>query len=412
MLHRRGWLFYALCLDNEPNMNLRREMYALKRWLLMLAVLLPILAACGGTPPTDEAPEAPTTGDEVATTAEGAVQVDPEQLSDELYFYNWPDYLDPSIIADFEAEYGVRVVEDYYDSNEAMLARLRAGNSGYDLVAPSDYAIETMITEDLLAPLNTDLLPNMRHLNPDLMGLYYDPDNQYSLPYFWGTTGLAYNTQHFDEPPTSWGILFEPAHLEAVEGQFTMLNDSRETPGAALIYLGYPLNSTDEAQLAEAEALLLMQKPYVASYDSSSVNLKLANEEIILAHTWSGMAGQAISGVGDKPGNPNIAYLIPDEGGVIWQDNLAIVGDSPNQYTAHVFINYLMRPDIAARNTDYVLYLPSNLAARELLADETKALFAAGLEPEPEAMDRLEWVRRNEETATLYSDLWTRVSSL
>ncbi|NJL33002.1 MAG: spermidine/putrescine ABC transporter substrate-binding protein [Chloroflexaceae bacterium] len=392
-----------------------KEVQALKNWLLV-TLLITLLAACGGTRPpgpphgeTEEEAPAETTGEQAATG--DSLAVDPALLSDELYFFNWSDYIDPQILEDFEAEYGVRVVQDLYDSNEAMLPKIRAGNSGYDIVVPSDYAVEVMILEGLLAPLDKVLLPNMQYLNEDLLNMYYDPENTYSVPYFWGTTGIAYNSKFFETPPTTLAAIFEPENLEAIDGRFTVLDDPRETPATALLYLGEDINTTNEDVLQQAEALLTQQKPYVSAYDSANQGLKLATEEIMLAHTYSGSAGQAIVGIDDEPANPNLVYIIPEEGGVIWQDNLAIVADSPNKYTAHVFINYLMRPDVAARNTDYVLYLTPNTAVRDLLAEATIAVFEAGVEPTEEQMQRLQWIERNEQTDTLYTDLWTRVIS-
>jgi spermidine/putrescine transport system substrate-binding protein len=418
-----------------------KEVLKLNRWMSMLALLLVLLvAACAGGQPA-EAP-APETTDEEATPAQAQegeeeaaeesseeaaedeeatqegedmasanqLEVDRSQLSEELYLFNWSEYLDPELLDAFEEEYGVRVIEDFYDANESMLPKIRAGNSGYDIVVPSDYAVEILREEDLLAPLDKSLLPNLEYINPALLDLYYDPGNSYSVPYFWGTTGLAYNTEHFEEPPTSWSVLFEEASLEELSGRFTMLEDPRETPAAALAYLGHPINTTDEAELQEARELLLFQKPYVAAYDSSNANLKLATEEIVIAHTYDGSAATARLGIEDKPGNPNIAYTIPQEGGVIWQDNMAIVAESPNQYTAHVFLNFLMRPDIAAQNADYVLYLTPNEGAEPLLAEETQDIFDA-ISPDEEIMDKMQWIERSEEADALYNELWTEVVS-
>mgnify|MGYP005838303575 CR=1 FL=1 len=386
----------------------------MKHWLLLFALIVPLLAACGGAPaPAPAATNVPAaaTGDTDAPATTDTDGVDRSQLADQLFFYTWSDYIDPQILEDFEAEYGVRVVVDLFDSNEAMIPRIRAGNSGYDIVVPSDYAVQSMVLDGLLAPLDKSLLTNIGNLDPDLMNLYFDPGNEYSIPYFWGTSGIAYNQKFFDTPPTSWSAIFEPAELAKINNRFTMLEDPREVPGAALIYKGHSVNTTDTAVLAEVQELLIAQKPFVASYDSSNVNFKLATEEIILAHAWSGMAGQAMYGIDDKPGNPDIKFVIPDEGGVIWMDNLAIVFDSPNKYTAHVFINYLLRPEVAAQNTDWVLYLTPNAAAHDLLSEDTLALYEAGLEPDEETMMRLQWIERNAQTDELFSDLWTRVTA-
>lgn len=377
----------------------------MKRVLLVLVLLL---AACGQAQPAAEPTAAPA-GNAAAPAAVAGDGVDRSRLASELYFFNWSEYINPELLEEFEQEYGVRVIVDVYDSNETMLPRIRAGNSGYDIVAPSDYAVKIMLQDGLLAELDKSLLPNMQYLNPNNLDAYFDPENVYSVPYFWGTTGIAYNKTVFDEPPDSWSLLFDPAQAADIGGRFTMLDDPRETPAAALIYQGQSVNATDPATLAAAEELLVAQKDLVSAYDSSNVNLKLATEEIVAAHAWNGMAATALLGIEDKPGNPNIGFVIPQEGGVIWQDNLAIVADSPNQYTAHVFINFLLDPEVAARNADWVLYLTPNEAARELLAEETLELYASGIEPDAETIARLQWIERNEETDLAFNDLWTQV---
>jgi spermidine/putrescine transport system substrate-binding protein len=404
--------------------------------LLAIALLLPLLAACGGSsaqPPTaapaataaaapTDAPtapaataaaaptDAPTAASAPATPA-AELPVDKSKLAKELHLFIWTDYLDPSIKEDFEKEYGVKIVEDNYDANEEMLPKVRAGNSGYDIVAPSDYAVQSLIKDDLIEPLDKSLLPNLANLNPDNINLYYDKDTKYSVPYFWGTTGIAYNKKFFSTPPDSWATLFDPAQLEKIKGKFTMLDDPRESPGAALVYRGKSINDTDKADLDAAQQLLVEQKPFVSAYDSANVNLKLATEEIVAAHAWSGATAQAINGIGDKPGNPNIAFVIPKEGGTIWQDNLTVLKESPNKYTAFVFINFLLRPDIAARNADYVLYLTPNKAAEALLSEKTKQIYASGILPDAETRKRLQWIERNESTDTFFSDIWTRIRS-
>lgn len=378
----------------------------MRRWSVALVLIAPLilLSGCGGA---TEAPADEPTGNLVT---ECNLELDRSQLTDELYIFNWSEYLDPALVDQFETEFGVEIIEDFFDTNEDMLTRLRTGSSGYDIAVPSDYAVQIMIQEGLVAPLNKELLSNMQHLDATNLDLYFDPGNTYSIPYFWGTTGIAYNEQFFDEPPDSYAYLFAPEHLQAINGRFSMLNDPRDTPGAALLYLDASVNTTDAQVLEEVEALLMAQKPFLTAYDSTSVNLRLATEEIIIAQSWSGMAATAYAGIEDKPGNPNIAYLIPQEGGIIWQDNLVILAESQNQYTAHAFINYMMCPQIAAQNTDYVLYLTPNTAAAPLLAEETQTILAR-VQPDAAALERLEWIRRDEATNTVFTNLWTRVTA-
>lgn len=396
----------------------------MRRWFLVFVMLL--LAACGnsgqtsgtdGAAPTQAAadssgdaaatqPAADSSGD-TATT--GAFEVDPSKLSDELYFYNWSDYVDPAILEDFEAEYGVRVIVDTYDANEDMIAKVRAGGAGYDIAVPSDYAVGILAEEDLLTQLDQTLLPNLVHVDNGLRDLYFDKGNAYSVPYFYGITGIAYNKQEFPDGIDSWAALFDVAQLERYKGRFSMLDDERETPGAALKYLGKSLNETDPTTLAEVRELLQAQKPFLAAYNSSDTNRKMASGEYVLAHSWSGAALQARNGLGDEfSGNPDIEFVIPKEGGMIWMDNMVILKDSPNAYTAHVFINFMLRPEIAVRNSEYVGYLTPNKDAVPLLSPEVKALYDAGFAPNEEIYKRLEWAKRDA-SSTAFTDLWTEV---
>jgi spermidine/putrescine transport system substrate-binding protein len=352
----------------------------------------------------------PTAQSDQATTAPAAeLQVDKAKLSKELHFYNWSDYIDPDILTAFEQEYGVKVIMDLYDANEDMIAKVRPGNSGYDIVVPSDYAVDIMAQEKLLAPLDKSLLPNLQNLKKQNLDLYYDKGNAVSVPYFYGISGIAYNKSKFPTPPDSWAALFDTAQIEKYKGEFSMLDDEREVPGAALHYIGKSMNDTDPADLAKAAQILEAQRPFVAAYDTSSFSRKLASGEYVLAHAYNSNALQARVGIeGDFTGNPNIGFVIPKEGGTIWQDNLCIVSDSPNQYTAHVFINYLMLPEVAVKNTQFNLGLSPNAEAEKLLDPKILELYKEGFAPDDATLKRLEWIERNDKTV-VFTDLWTQV---
>jgi spermidine/putrescine transport system substrate-binding protein len=388
---------------------------------LLLAVSLAITAC--GAPATTESPSAPepttaaapTTGAADAPTAaapadtSGDLQVDTSKLSQTLSVYNWADYIDPEVITQFQDEYGVQVTVDVYDNNEDMIAKVRTGSSGYDVVFPSDYAIDIMVKDNLLAPLDKTLLPNSKYLKPENMGLYYDESNTHSLPYNQGLTGIAYLKSKFPTAPDSWAIFFDPAQAATIKGQFSMLDDERETPGAALRYLGKSLNDTNADDLKQVEDLLKAQKEFIGAYDSSSVSRKLASGEIVAGHIYNNNALQARLGLeGEYPGNPDVAFFMPKEGGTIWQDNFAIVADSPNAYTAHVFINFMMRPEIAAKNATYLLGITPNAEAEKLLPEELKAAYTEGFAPDAEMLKRLEWIVRDD-SSVAFTDLWTAV---
>jgi spermidine/putrescine transport system substrate-binding protein len=365
--------------------------------------------------PAATAAEQPTAAAQQATTAPVAeLVVDKTKLSKELHIFNWADYLDPDVLVDFQKEYGVKVIMDVYDNNEDMIAKVRPGNSGYDVVFPSDYAVDIMAREKLLEKLDKSLLPNFAHLKAENLNLYYDKDNVYSIPYNLGLTGIAYNKSKITTPPDSWAILFDPAQIKQYQGEVSMLDDSREVPGAALKYLGKSLNDTDQADLDKAKQLILDQKPFLSGYDSSNVGRNLASGQIVLAHIYNNTALQARMGLssGDQAfaGNPDIAFVFPKEGGTIWQDNVCILSSSRNKYTAHVFLNYLMQPEVAAKNTKFNLGVTPNADAEKLLPAELQALYKEGFAPDAEVIKRAEWIERNDKTA-VFDDLWTAIHS-
>ena len=414
-------------------------------WLLILIVSITlglIVSACGGQTAAPAAEEAAPTEESVAEesadqaiaeapgaeeAAESAVEVevekakdevaaeeatasdhcgDPSQLATELNIFNWAEYMDPDILTQFEEECGVTITQDLYSSNEDLIAKLLAGNSGYDLVFPSDYAVQILISEGLLAELDKANIPNIKNLNPNLMGMYYDPDNIYSVPYQWGTTGLAYNVTAFpDGPPESWGAIFEPDQVCNLSGFVTMLDDEREVIGAALLYLGYSYNETDPEAQKKAEELLKAQKECLAGYDSDNFTASLTSEEILLAHAWSG--GTALA----RAENENVAYTIPKEGGTIWQDNMTIPADAPRKYTAEVFINYILDPEIGAQLSNWTDYFTPNQAAEPLLDEEYfNLLESGGMLVDDETRETLQWIERNDETI-IFSDTWTAVKA-
>lgn len=375
-------------------------------YIITLGFLLAIALAACDTPPVAVAPAdeaAPAAGDETVAPSDRCG--DSAQLADTLNFYNWADYMDDEILAQFEAECGVNVIQDIYSSNEDLIAKIQAGNAGYDLIIPSDYAVEILASRDLLKELNYDNIPNLSNVNPTLMGLYFDPENTYSIPYQWGTTGIAYNTAYFDEPPTSWAAIFEPEQLCQHSGFVSMLDDERESLGAALTYLGYSYNDTDPEHHAEALEMMSAQKKCLAGYNSDNFNQTLASEEVVMAHAWSGSTALA------RSENENVAFVIPEEGGAIWMDNMAVPADAPNPYTAEVFINYLLEAEIGAQLSNYIYYFSPNTAAQPLLDEEYFTILeSGGMMVNDEIAGRLEWIERNDETV-IFSDTWTAVKA-
>ncbi|HID89160.1 MAG TPA: spermidine/putrescine ABC transporter substrate-binding protein [Anaerolineae bacterium] len=348
--------------------------------LLLVGSLAASLVACGGRAGEEE-----------------------QTLASELHVYNWSEYIDPQVYEDFEKEFGVHVVEDTFANNEELLAKLQAGAGGYDIIVPSDYMVTIMIEEGLLAELDHENLPNLSNLDPKFSNPPYDPGLVHCVPYLWGTTGIGYNMEVFEEPPDSWAYMFDPELASQYAGKFTMLNDMRETIGAALKYLGYSLNSTDEAELMEARDLLIQQKQWVYAYDAEQYEDLLSADEVVMAHAWSG----DIFMVAEE--DERLWYAIPQEGGTIWADNLCIPTTAPNKYTAEVFINYLLRPDVAAKNSNYTWYASPNAAATEYI--DAEILEEPAIYPPPDVMERLEWMEDLGEATPLWERIWTEVKA-
>jgi spermidine/putrescine-binding protein len=359
------------------------------RWFTLAAGSALLLAACGGAAPTPEEATAPPAAVEPAS---------------EIQLFNWTEYIDPEIYTLFEEEYGIRVVENNFASNEELLARLQGGSEGYDIIFPSDYTVSIMIQEGMLAPLDHSLLSNLGNLGERFRNLPYDPGNQYCVPYQWGTTGLGYNSAEIDEPQ-SWSVLFEPSPETAWYGRTTMLDDPREGFAAALIFLGYDVNTTNEAELQEARDLLIQAKAGLLAYDSDQFEDLLAAGETLLAHGWNGdiLMGQAE--------NEDIAFTVPQEGGVIWIDNMCIPSGTPpdRALAAHMFIDFILRPEIGAMVSEFTYYATPNTAAEPLLGEEFLA--DPAVYPPEEVIDRLQYIEPLGEFESVYQRLWDEVKA-
>lgn len=389
---------------------------------LVIAFLIIVLTGCSQfsqpAPNTDSAPMAAAATSQTlsaatsASSIPGELQVDPARLSKELHLYNWKGYIDLSLLNDFEKEYGVKVILDTYDSNEEMIAKLSKGNSGYDVVLPTDYAVAILREKNLLAKFDKSLLPNIIHVNPQYLKPYYDPENDYSVPYFIYTTGIAYRKDAFTSPPDSWGYLFDPEKLKNYPGKVTVIDDERETILAALLYLGKPIESTDPNDLSQVENLLAAQKTYLKEYDVLNTNTseQLLNGDIVIAHAWNGTAldinWRVKQGISK---GPEIGFVIPKEGGIIGQDNMVIPVDAPNQYTAHIFLNYFLRADVAAKNAESRGYITTNQDAERLLSPGLQALYK-DFAPDSETMKRLQFMPVSVDTQR-YHDLWEKIKN-
>jgi len=373
--------------------------------LFVLASL--VLASCGGAetaaptePPAAEEPAAEEPAAEEPATEEPAA-VEPAK---EIVIYNWTEYLDPEIYTLFEQEFGIKVIEDNFSNNEEMLAKLQGGATGYALIVPSDYTVGIMLAENMLAELDHANIPNLVNLTPRFTELPYDPGNAHCVAYMWGTTGLGYIDGEM-EAPDSWAVLFEPDPASPQYGRTTMLDDVRESFAAALAYLGYDINTTDEAQLQEAKQLLIQAKAGLAGYDSDTYEDLLASGENLLAHGWNG----DIIIVQEE--NEAISYVVPKEGGVIWVDNICIpISATPEQKLAgEMFIDFLLRPDIGAMLANYAWFATPNQAAEAELDPEF--LEDPALYPPADVIDKLQYIEPVGEAESLYQRLWDEVKS-
>jgi spermidine/putrescine transport system substrate-binding protein len=318
----------------------------------------------------------------------------------ELNFYNWSDYVAKSTIPDFQKQTGIKVTQDFFSSNEELLAKLQAGGTGYDVIVPSDYMVSIMIKSEILEPLDMSKIPNFKNVGANYKGLGYDPDNQYSVPYQWGTTGILYNEQRLGKLEPSWDPMWDPDN----KGKIGMLNDERETPGAALYKLGYSVNATEKEQLDEAEAELKKQKPLLRGYFDSTQNRPLViNGDLLLGHVFSGDAFLALSS------NENLDYIIPEPAATRWTDNMAIPKGAEHPDNAHKFINYILGAKTGAALSSYTYYNTPNEASLPMIDGALRKL--PGYELEPSVFDRLQIIEDVGAATREYSTLFTSVKS-
>ncbi len=297
--------------------------------------------------------------------------------------YNWSDYISPETIAAFEAETGIRVVYDVYDSNEVLEAKLLAGFSGYDVVVPTSTYLKRQLAAGIYMPLDRDQLPNWHNLDPDLMAraAAYDPDNAHAAIYLWGTNGIGYNPAKIAERlgpdfvVDSWSLVFDPEiAAQLSDCGISFLDSPSEMFPLALNYLGLPPDSVASEDMEQAEALLLSVRPVVRYFSSSQYISDLANGETCVAVGFSGDMLIAADRAKAADRGVDVAYAVPKEGGMLWFDMLAIPSDAPNPDEALAFIDYMLRPDVIAEQTNFVYYPNANEAADafvdpEILAD-------------------------------------------
>ncbi len=315
--------------------------------------------------------------------------------------YNWGDYIDPKVNDLFTEETGIKVVYAEYANNEEMYATVEPGNVNYDVIFPSDYMIEKMISVDMLEPIDTSKLTHYTQIDERFKALQFDPENRYSVPYMWGTVGIVYNTKMVNEPVDSWDILWNPKY----KGQIFMYDSERDSIMVALKKLGYSMNTRDKAQLEEAKALLIEQAPLVLAYVGDEGKGKMANEEAALMVAWSGDAMVMIEE------NPDLAYAVPKEGSNYFVDSMVISKGSKNIEAAHRYIDFLCRADIAAKNAAYIGYSTPISAAKDLLPEDVKNSEVAYPNEEMINNPLTEMFNDPSDLIEVYSNIWTQVKA-
>ena len=329
-----------------------------------------------------------------------------EEAEDEntLYIYSWGDYLADDVIEEFEEETGIHVVLDLYDTNESMYPRVKEGATSYDLVCPSDYMIQKMEQNDLLQPLDYTRLPTVRkYIGEDYwrQAESYDPGNRYSVPYCWGLVGIMYNKNMVQEPVDSWSILFDPKY----RGEILMQDSARDAMMIPLRLMGASMNTRDEGELAKARDMLIAQKPLVQAYGIDDIRDKLASGEAALGVIFS---GEAINLMEE---NPDLAYCAaPKEGTNLWVDGWVIPKNAQHVENAYKFLDFLARPEIAAKNFESLGYSTPNLGVRPLVEDDmSDEELEIAFPPEEVFKGQETYQYLGEALDKIYTKLWLQV---
>jgi spermidine/putrescine transport system substrate-binding protein len=365
--------------------------------------LAPLLAACGGsataspTAPPTAAPTALPTGTAVASEAPPSAEPTPVPTPEaELFVYNYPTYIGETTIPNFEKKFGVKVTYDNFDNYETMTAKISSGNSGYDITFATSVDVPGFLSRKLIQPLDLSLIPNVVNLAPEWQDPGYDPGNKHSMPYMWWTTGFAYDTAKIPETLTSWAALWDARW----KGKMAMLDDYRETFGAALIRLNYSVNTTSDAELDAALALLQEQKPLLRKYTSDEIP-DLSGGDVWLSHAW----GSDIYQVNQE--KASVKFVLPDEGGIRGSDAMVLLAGAKHPVAANLFINYMLDAQVSAENTNYIGYMGPNQAAKEFISPDI--LGDPTVNPDKAALARLQELLDLGPDLQKYQERWTKL---
>ncbi|CUI16685.1 putative spermidine/putrescine-binding protein precursor [Candidatus Protochlamydia naegleriophila] len=315
----------------------------------------------------------------------------------ELHIMIWSDYIKPELIERFQDEHQCKVVVDTFDSNESMYAKLKLGRTGYDVIFPSNYFVNIMNQQGMLQPLDATLIPNAQNLDPQYLKQINPALLNYGIPYMVSSAGIIYRTDKVADLESSWGVFGKSNY----KGRMTMLNDVRETIGAALKFLGYSANTTNPTEIDEAAQLLINWKPNFAKFESEQYKAGIASAEYLIVNGYNGDALQVMKE------NSNVDFIYPQEGITFSVDFMVIPKDAPNRELAHAFMNYLLQADVAAENMEHSLFFSPNKAAYEKLPDDlrnNKVLFLPA-----DVFEQAELIDYLGEKGILYNKAWDKI---
>ena len=331
--------------------------------------------------------------------------------ADVLHLYNWNNYISEETVARFEAQCNCRVVQDYYSDNEEMLAKLAAGATGYDLIVPTGNAMESLIRQKALRLIDKSKLPNLENIDPAYLNTEFDPGNRYSVPYAYTLTLIGYNSEKIRElglPTDSWAVVFEPRYLDKLKGRVTVLDSQRELLAAALKYLGYPANDTDEAHWKQARDLIIRAKPYWAAFNASSYIKELTVGNIWVVHGYSNDIFQADLDAQKAGRKFRVVASIPREGAVLSMDSMVMHKSGPRPDLAHRFMDFMLEGRNSSELTNLIGSGNPNRDARQYIKPEVAQNPAVS--PGPEQLARLEMLRDlDRHQRRVLSRIWTEI---
>ena len=355
-------------------------------------------------PPVPANTAVPPTAAPTATATPKPTAAPPVVTSKEINLYAWSEYVPQELLDAFAKEYKIKVNYDTYASNEELLAKLQAGKTNYDVIIPSDYTVSILIGQKMLEPIDLGHMPNFANVDDQFKNPYYDPGNQYTVPYQWGSVAIAVNTTKVTKPITKYADLWDPAF----KGKLVVLDDEREIIGMALLVLGYDKNSTDPAQLDAAKKKLIELKPNIKLYDSDSPKTALLSGEAVAGVVWNGEASLA------HQENAKITYVLPEEGMGVWIDNLAVPKGAPHKDAEIAFLNFVLRPDMSILITKAFPYSSVNKAALELLKTKEPDTYKSYMDfpatnPPADAVKKGHVIKDVGDATTLWDKVWTEV---